>query len=141
MPTLDEVAAVVREPTGHRGPVTAATALQSDLGVDGDDMDELLAAYSSRFGVDLAGYLWYFHRGDEAAFNVGGLFIPPPDRRVAEIPITLGMLRDFAELGRWGVEYPPHEIPEFRGDILINQVIAGAGLAAWLGSWLWWRGA
>lgn len=139
-PTLDEVASFVRGQTACPGPLTAATTLQADLGVDGDDMDEFLSAYSARFGVDLAGYLWYFHAGEEG-FGIGGLFIPPPYRRVAEIPITLGMLRDFAALGRWGVEYPPHEIPGFRGDTLIDRAFGGVVLAACLARAIWWWAA
>ncbi len=70
----------VRAQTGHRGPLTEATTLQSDIGVYGDDMGELLAAYAERFGVDIAGYLWYFHTGEEGCCcSIGGAFFPPPN--------------------------------------------------------------
>jgi len=102
------------------------TTLQGDIGVYGDDMDDLLSAYAERFGVDLAPYLWYFHTGEEG-FSPGGLFFPPPNRLVREIPITLGMLQDFAARGRWAVSYPRHLQPWFRPDILINWMLL-AGL-------------
>jgi Protein of unknown function (DUF1493) len=124
MPTLDEMVLFVREQTGFRGPLTEATSLQSDIGVYGDDMHELIAAYAERFAVDLSGYIWYFHTGDEGWPNIGGMFFPPPNSRVREIPITVGMLYDFAQHGRWAVEYPDHEPPGPRWDIRINQMIA-----------------
>jgi hypothetical protein len=128
VPTFEEVAAVVREQTAHRGPLTEATTLQSDIGVYGDDMDDLLSAYSKRFGVDLSGYLWHFHTGEEGAFSIGGAIFPPPNARVQEIPITVGMLYRFAELGRWAVEYPPHKPPRRRPDLWINLAVVAAVL-------------
>jgi len=92
-------------------------------------MDELLNAYAERFGVDLSGYLWYFHTGKEGGPGIGGLFFPPPNARVQEIPITLGMLREFAERGRWAIEYPPHEPPQSRPDLRLNQLVALVFLA------------
>ncbi|WP_020475681.1 DUF1493 family protein [Zavarzinella formosa] len=119
MPTFEDVVALVRERTSYQNPLTAASTLQSDIGVYGDDMDDLLSAYSKRFGVDLSGYRWYFHTGEEGP-SIGGAIFPPPDKQVREIPITLDMLHQFAELGRWAVEYPPHEPPRHRPDIWIN---------------------
>ncbi len=127
MPTFDEVAEFVREQTGYCGPLTKSISLQSDIGVYGDDMSDLLTAYSDRFGISMSCYIWYFHTGEEG-INIGGLFVAPPDRRVSEIPITVGMLQEFATLGRWDVSYPHHEVPQSRHDIRINQVIAGAFL-------------
>src|SRR5947209_6619035 len=73
VPTFDEVAAFVREETGYRGPLTAATALRADMGVVGDDLWELIDAYATRFAVDVSGFRWYFHSPEEG-FNLGGLF-------------------------------------------------------------------
>jgi hypothetical protein len=122
VPTFDQAVVFVREQTGFRGQLTEATALQSDIGVYGDDMDNLLTAYAERFGVDLSGYRWYFHTGEEG-IGLGGLFFPPPNARVQEIPITVAMLHDFAQRGRWSMEYPEHRPPRFRPDILINQLV------------------
>ncbi len=122
MPTFDEVAEFVKEHAAFRGPMTEATSLQSDIRLYGDDVDDLLAAYAERFGVDLTGYLWYFHTGEEG-FNLGAVFFPPPNARVPEIPITLGMLHDFARRGRWAVEYPRHSPPRSRPDLRINQLL------------------
>jgi Protein of unknown function (DUF1493) len=121
VPTFHEVAVFVREETGFRGPLTEATSLQWDIGLSGYDMDTFLTAYAKRFGVDLSGYLWYFHT-EEEGLNLGGLFFPPPNARVREIPITVGMLHGFAQLSRWAVEYPQHELPLSRWDIRLNQL-------------------
>jgi hypothetical protein len=122
MATFEEVVKLVRQQTGSPGPITRATSLQADLAVYGDDMDDLLAAYAKRFGVNLSGYLWYFHTGEEG-WNIGGLIFPPPNARVRQMPITVGMLHDFAQLGRWGLEYPAHERPQSRPDLLVNQLL------------------
>lgn len=128
MTTFDVVAVLVRERTAYCGPLTEATTLQSDIGVSSDDMGELLAAYAGRFAVEMAGYRWYFHTGEEG-FNLGGLVFPPPNARVPELPITVGMLHRFAELGRWAVVYPLHEPPRHRPDMWINllAVVAVVG--------------
>lgn len=122
MPTFEEVTELVKSVTAYDQPLTESTTLQSDIGVAGVDMDHLLAAYSKRFGVDLSSYIWYFHTCEEF-WNIGGLFFPPPNMRVKEIPITLAMLHHFAVLGRWAVEYPPHEPPRHRPDIWFNLVL------------------
>lgn len=77
-------------------------------------------------------HLWYFHTGEEGAFGIGGLFFAPPYRRVAEIPITIKMLHEFAGGGEWSVPYPPHAIPSKRYDILVNQIVAALLLFAFL---------
>jgi hypothetical protein len=123
MATFDDIAQFVREQTGYHGRLSPDTTLQGDIGVYGDDVDDLLSAYAERFGDDLSSYLWYFHTGEEGFFSPGGLFFPAPNRRVREIPISVGMLHDFAARGRWEVKYPSHQPPGFRADILINWVL------------------
>jgi len=100
-----------------------------DLGIDGDDWGyELLPDYQKRFGVNLDGYLWYFHHGEEGCNFPGGLFFPPPNKRVQHIPVTPQLLLDCARSGRWNVDYPPHEPPKRRADIMINLGCGIAGL-------------
>jgi Protein of unknown function (DUF1493) len=82
---FDEIAELVREHTGHTGPLTPATSLQGDTAICGDDVEDLLFAYAEQFKVDMTGYRWYFHTCEEG-FSIGGLFVPSPDRRVQEIP-------------------------------------------------------
>lgn len=135
MPTFDEVAELVRKQTNHDGPLTDATTLQGDLGVAGDDLDDLLIAWAGRFGADLSGYLPYFHTGEEG-MNPAAWFFPPPYLRVEHIPITVGMLREYAERGRWALAYPAHDPPGVRWDVWVNLVIGAGLLAAGVLMWL-----
>ena len=133
MKTPDDIADWVRRETGSKKSIDDATSLQ-ELGVYGDDWHELMDVYADRFGVDMSRYLWYFHTREEGQ-NFGGLLVPPPHRRAPQIPITLAMLRAFADSGKWTIDYPEHQIPEKRYDILINQVVVGVitvGLVAFL---------
>jgi hypothetical protein len=123
MKNANDLAEWVKRQTGHRGPIDDDTSVQKDLGVYGDDMHELMAAYGERYKVDMATYLWYFHTREEG-WNIGALFVRPPNRRVPRIPITIGMLRKFADSGEWSVDCPQHELPERRYDTLINLIFA-----------------
>jgi len=123
MPSFDEIAGFVSNQLGaKRTALTEATTLQGELGLFGDDMDALLREYTKRFGVDMSGYLWYFHTGEEG-YNFGALFYRPPNHRVAHIPITIKMLHEFAQAGRWNIQYPDHSLPPYRIDIIITWII------------------
>ena len=133
----DSVVDWVRGHTRSRGTITAATTLDSDLGVTGDELSDLLEAYSKRFSVDMIGYLWYFHKGDEGWPGPGALFFKPPNRRVPHIPITIEMLVEFADTGAWAVSYPPHQVPSRRIDLLINRIFVVVAVAAVVVLLLW----
>jgi len=136
MTDKDDTAEWLTNEIRHRGPVGDDTSLQ-ELGVWGDDWHELLGAYAQRFNVDMSGYLWYFHTRDEGVGSIGGLFFPPPHRRVTQIPVTIGMLKDFARSGAWGIEYPKHRIPTKRYDVLVNRFLAAIGLLGAAAVLLW----
>ena len=87
MPTFDEVAELVRKRTGHAGPLTPATTLRDDLGVYGNVMTDLMADYAKRFGVEMSGYLWYFHSAEEGVNPLWAVF-PPPNARVPHVKVT-----------------------------------------------------
>ena len=136
MPSFDEIAEFVREETGYSGEITPAKKLVEDIGADGDDMFEFIHHYSDRFAVDTEAYRWYFHHGEEGSWSLGSLFFDPPYKRVPHIPITVGMLHQFAEQKCWGIQYPDHQLPKRRIDILINQVFV-VGVLSYLGYSLW----
>ena len=94
-------------------------------------MDELLTAYSEDFKVNMELYIWYFHTTDEGQ-NFGSLFFKPPNKRVEQIQITPHLLNEFAELGKWSIDYPEHSIPKHRYDIIFNQIICLI-IFGWLG--------
>ena len=90
----------------------------------GDDFHEMIEKFSSRYSVDMADYLWYFH-ADEEGQNFGGLFFKPPYSQVDRIPVTPMMLADTANKGKWDIQYPAHKISPRRYDILITKLFFG----------------
>ena len=104
-----------------------------DIGMSGDDFDEMIEKFSKQFSVDMKDYLWYFHC-DEEGQNIGGTFFKPPYLRVKRIPVTPLMLTEFANNRKWNIIYPEHKLPKRRYDILINQILLGlflAGIIIW----------
>ena len=100
------------------------------LGIYGDDMDEFLGSYHKKYNVNFDNYLWYFHNEEEISnnFSIGKIFFKPPYHSVERIPITPEILTKFANTKVWEIDYPEHQIPKFRYDVLIDQIIFG-GLA------------
>lgn len=105
-----------------------------DMGVVGDDFHEMIEKYAEKYNVDMSDYLWYFH-ADEEGHSIGGQFFKPPYERVNRIPVTPQMLADFIVTKKWSLDYPPHEIPKHRTDLIINKVLVISffiGLGIWL---------
>ena len=100
------------------------------LGIYGDDMDEFLGSYHKKYNVNFDNYLWYFHNEEEISnnFSIGKIFFKPPYDSVERIPITLEILTKFANTKVWEIDYPEHQLPKYRYDVLIDQIIFG-GLA------------
>ncbi len=124
MYTLDDVSEFVAKQTGvKRTKITPESRLVEDLGLEGDDFFELEHAFAQRFKVDISGYRWYFHHAEEGAASLGGLFFPPPNIRVGHIPVTITLLLDAANAGKWTMEYPAHQVPPRRYDLAINLIV------------------
>lgn len=131
-----ELADLLEKHTGEPAPPSAGDVdLFDDLGVEGDDAFEFMDDFAARFGVDMDGYRWYFHHGEEG-HNFGALFFRPPYRRVRRIPITPDILLEAIRTKRWPLAYPEHEAPDVRWDIRVNQLF-GAGFLALFALWLW----
>ncbi|MCG6191457.1 DUF1493 family protein [Maribellus maritimus] len=129
MVRIDEILMFIKERTG-------LNSLESDsdiyeLGIVGDDFDELIGEFSEKYKVKIDSYLWYFH-ADEEGQNIGGLFFKPPNKRVDRIPITPKFLCTCANQGFWNIDYPKHELPKYRFDIIINKILV-AGVVIMLG--------
>ena len=122
MTDITEIIKFVKEETCV-SEVTEDSDIEDDLGCYGDDFFELIEKYSKNFNVDLSTYLWYFHTGEEGFASIGGMFFKPPNRRVKRIPVTPKLLFEFAQKGKWSLEYPEHKIPKKRYDSLVNQII------------------
>ncbi|WP_299262767.1 DUF1493 family protein [uncultured Psychrosphaera sp.] len=96
--------------------------LFEDFGVFGDDLFELIEVFSENYSVNVDDFLWYFHSPEEASSLFRMIFLPP-NKRVSRIPITPDMLVQYANQKCWGLEYPAHEIPNRRWDILLSQLL------------------
>ena len=115
--------------------ITADSEICDGIGLCGDDFHEFIDKFASEFHVDMSGYLWYFHAAEEVGWNsIGGIFFDPPYKRVKRIPVTVSMLLDFANEGKWDIIYPEHKVPKRRYDILINQILV-LGFITWVLIW------
>jgi len=103
-------------------PASPDTDIFKDIGVTGDDFHEMMEKYAKQYDVDMSEYLWYFHC-DEEGQSIGGQFFRPPYERVKRIPVTPQMLADFIVTKKWKIDYPPHTLPKYRVDLIINVVI------------------
>lgn len=95
----------------------ARTTLFGDLGVDGDDSDELLVAFTKRFSVDMKSYRGDRHFGPEgfapwspllwlaSAWRGFAQKESTPESRARLVPVTIQDLIDSARAGRWSVTY------------------------------------
>lgn len=121
--SLDDIVKFVVEKTGcSEEEVMSESDLMNDLGCSGDDFHELIDEYAKKFNVEMKSYLWYFHTNEEGN-NIGGVFFKPPYERVKHIAVTPQILLQSANEGKWLIEYPVHELPKRRNDIIINQIL------------------
>ena len=108
---IEEVIALLRREAGSNVPISPDTDIFKDLGVDGDAWRELLEAYHSQFGVNLDGFRWYFHHGEEG-WPLFPRRVSHP--KVERIALTPRMLADYAKSSNWDLEHPPHTYPDWR---------------------------
>jgi uncharacterized protein DUF1493 len=78
------------------------TRLQQDMGVDGDDAEELIFAFAVEFDVDMTGFQWARHFHSEA-FLSSWLFTLLHRELVepADVPVTVQDLVTAAETRKW----------------------------------------
>ena len=107
------------------GLVTADADIVYDLGCVDFALDEFIAAYRSKFGVNMEDYRWYFHTnvvsGDTSA--LGKMLFKPAPNAVKHIPITAKILWESAINGKWNIWYPEHTVPRRRFDAYIQASI------------------
>jgi hypothetical protein len=106
MITTDDIKDFFDKEWGHTEKLFPASDILEELGITGDDTDELLQKYARLYNVNMDGYLWYFHTEEE------GMKIFPVhayERLGGKLPITLNLLADFANKGKWDYPYPEHD--------------------------------
>jgi hypothetical protein len=129
MYSIDNIIEFLKNFTGNDG-ISPDSEICDGIGITGDDFHEMIDAYSKQFNVDISQYLWYFHTEDEGSFSIGGLLFTPPFKRVKRIRVTVKNLLDFANCGKWKIEYPDHKLPKRRYDLIFNLLII-VGLLIW----------
>jgi acyl carrier protein len=74
---FDRVRGLVSGQTGvPESEITLETRLYEDLGMDGDDGDEFLAAFADEFGLDIGGVAPLNYFNDESALSEYSMMIP-----------------------------------------------------------------
>jgi hypothetical protein len=121
--TTETIIQFVSEFTGS-SKIGPETDIFNELGCVGDDFFGLMEKFATKFSVDMTGYIWYFHSDEEGNPGIGQEFFKPPYERVERIPVTPNMPTEFANSGKWNIDYPPHDVPVERWDIRINQIFA-----------------
>ncbi|WP_299703715.1 DUF1493 family protein [uncultured Pontibacter sp.] len=128
MCTVDEVIIFLKEVTGVKK-IDPDSDIFYDIGVVGDDFDEMMHEFAEKFSVNMDQYLWYFHGDEEGSmWGIGSFFFAPPYKRVNRIPVTPTLLAEAANKGKWDIQYPDHKLPKWRVDMYIDQVIGIAVL-------------
>jgi Protein of unknown function (DUF1493) len=100
--TLAELSALLaeirREPL-HR--ITPTTRLGEDLGIDGDDWDEVLLAIVARWQTDFTGFDFYDYFGEEPSFH--SLIVVIKDLWTGKRlkPLTVSHLAAVIDRGSW----------------------------------------
>src|SRR4051812_41038763 len=80
--------------------ISFETRLNQDLGINGDDADELLPLYAEAFGVDMSGFQFHTYFQDEPhVLNFWRWWIP--GLRPKLDPITVRDLVEAATLKKW----------------------------------------
>jgi hypothetical protein len=132
--SIENIIDFVKEASCEKS-ITEESEICDGIGLYGDDFHEFIDKFASNFQVNMSEYLWYFHTEEESSWNsIGGLFFDPPYKRVKRIPVTVSMLFDFANKGKWDIVYPEHKLPKRRYDLIINSILV-FGFFAWLIIW------
>lgn len=123
---MDDIINFLREETGYRRAITAETRLDGDRLAYGADHHELIENYAKAFNVDITDYKWYFHTGEEglSLLPIWRILFNPPSARVKPIDITVRMLLEYANSGKWQLSYPEHHLPKRRYDIILSNITA-----------------
>ena len=105
--------------------VTADADIVYDLDCVDSALDEFIAAFRTKFGVNMEEYRWYFHTnvvsGDTSA--LGKMVFKPKPNAVKHIHITAKILWESASVGKWVIWYPEHTVPKRRFDAYIQATI------------------
>jgi hypothetical protein len=121
--TLENILTMLKNKSGVKD-IVPDEDIFGDVGLIGDDFHEMMEEYAKKYSVDMSTYLWYFHANEEGSGGLGQMLFAPPYRQVKRIPITPLMLVDFANQGKWNINYPETKVKNLkRYDLLINTIV------------------
>ena len=84
--------------------LTMESRLLQDLGVDGDDADELLTVFAEEFHVDMTSFRFSKHfRSEPSLLDLLSFLRPHKDDLSKKVPITLRDLAEAATIRTWGL--------------------------------------
>ena len=129
-PSIENILEFVSEYSGEKG-LNKNSDIEGELRVHGDDWHEMIEKFGKKYQVDMTTYLWYFHSSEEG-FNIGNLFFLAPYDRVERIPVTPQDLFRIATNQIWDFEYPEHELPKRRYDLLIGATVFIILITVWV---------
>lgn len=110
--SLEDIITFTKITTLESGEFNSQTRLCDDLSLAGDDWTEFIIEYSEKFNVNVDNINGKFHPTDEGLSSLSlAIHIWLKDEFL-HIPVTLGMLTDFAKLGHWNLDYSNHEAPK-----------------------------
>ena len=119
---IEDIIAFLKDEISNKIEINCNSDLENDIRITGDDVVELMDKYAIKFNVNMETYLWYFHHEEETIGWFGPLFFNTPRQYVSHIPITPKLLLDSANAGCWIVQYPEHQIPKSRYDVILNRL-------------------
>jgi len=98
----NELVEFIREQTSisPQFPIYRHTTLVADVGLDGDDADEFMDAYSKKFDVNAGDFQFSRYFGPEG-FDLIGAVIDVMRRKPGLKPLTIGMLELAAKMHNW----------------------------------------
>ncbi len=114
----------IRDSLDFGDPISDGVDLFERVRITGDDASDFMDLFFETFDVNASTYRWYFHHAEEGDSGFGGVFFRSPDQKVEHIAITPDLLREAISSKEWPIEYPGHDIPRIRGDVLVNQFLA-----------------
>ncbi len=111
------------------------TTIEKGMGLWGDDHHEFIGKFAEVFDVQMENYRWYYHT-EEEGLNWAEVFFKPPYKKVEQSQISINMLHQIANDGKWPDMYEKPDLANFRPDILMNQIGAVTVVLIFVAFWI-----
>ncbi|MFN4128828.1 MAG: hypothetical protein ACK4GC_03295 [Paracoccaceae bacterium] len=129
-PGREDILLFIERRTGRRLTALQQADVLAALDLDGDAALAFMTAYATAFGVDLTGYEARFHHRDEARVLRPGWPFAPPHLFGVRLPVSVTVLTQAAQTGRWTVIYPVLTVAPSRQWLNVPLLLIGLPLLA-----------